>query len=85
MIEQFWCLGVRGLGDTHNPRTDGGCDLAWRVGSMGRHSLELDALSPIIMVTICFQCFEVVLFPNILLPLPYTLKPPRNSDISASK
>lgn len=50
-----------------------------------RDILEIDAVSPIIVVTTCVQFFEVVLFPNILLPLPYTLKPPVNSNISASR
>lgn len=83
LVSGIWvCVG---WGTHTSLRLMGAVTLLGVWGAWGRNSLELDVLSPIIMVTVCFQCFEVVLFPNILLPLPYTLKPPGNSNISASK
>lgn len=63
----------------------GGHSFAGFMGIMGHKPDETDAVSLVIVVTICVQFLEVVLFPNILFPLPYTSKPPGNSNISASR
>lgn len=56
----------------------------WEPGN--RNSLELGNSEPHNYGYIMLQCFEVVLFPNILCHFPYTLKPPGGiPDVSASK